>query len=208
MIHVIPGFLSDKCDFAFLNNEFEVVFHDLRHTNTMVISAAISPSDTVVGYSLGGRASLQIADESGFAFKKLILLASHPGLHDQEQIQARKGWEDEVLTKLTTLSSSEFYGWWNQLNVFQHDSPLTSRDLSGWAETFAKYRLSDQTHYLSFMKAHRDKILYVFGDKDEKYSAIATNLSEAGIRTRKMNAGHRLFQSPNELMQILREEIQ
>lgn len=202
MIHVIPGFLGSAEDFASLENSH---IHDLKEETPESIAALVGPSDTLLGYSLGGRVALEVAERLKYNFHSLILLAAHPGGLSPEEIQGRRAWEDEVLNRLEA-PAEDFLLWWNGLEVFRGDSPLKPRDLSGWKEIFKRYRLSEQRDFRGAMTEHKDKIIYVYGSEDQKYAGIAQKLSHLGIRTKVISGGHRLFQNTEEIKAILAEE--
>ncbi len=207
MIHVIPGFLGESRDFDFLKTHDEVMIHDLRKIDADGIGKLLSANDSLLGYSLGGRVSLEIADRLQFNLRKVILLASHPGLSSEMDRAERKKWEAVVLEKLTG-NSKDFFDWWNALPVFTNDLPLSERDLSGWANVFNRYLLSHQRNFLPLIQEHADKIIYLYGEKDNKYAQLAREeIAPLGISCHGIHAGHRIFQNKEAILKILREEI-
>jgi 2-succinyl-6-hydroxy-2,4-cyclohexadiene-1-carboxylate synthase len=205
MIHIIPGFLGREEDFEFLQEMGEIKIYDLRSLDIPSIMQSVQPNDILIGYSMGGRVAMEVAERINFQFRKLILLASHPGLQLQSEKDERKIWEDLVLKK---MNESGFFNWWNSLPLFSSDRPLEEQNLNQWIEVFNTYRLSKQKNFTVFLSDHTDKIFYLYGAKDEKFSKIAEEtLIPLNIRCKKIEAGHRVFQHQEALLGILREEV-
>lgn len=207
MIHIIPGFLGSSADFDFLSDHYEVKIHDLRKTGVNEISPQVKAQDILLGYSLGGRVSLDVADKIHYLIKKVILLASHPGLNSEEERTERFSWEETVLKNLQG-SPATFFKWWNSLPVFEHDAPLQERDLAKWDEVFSRFRLSEQTNFRSAMKAHASKIIYLYGEQDSKYAQLAKDeIAPLGVSCYALDSGHRIFQNQKALLDILSKVI-
>lgn len=205
MIHVFHGFLGSPDDFSFLKRD-DVVLHDLYEMQSF---PAIAEHDILIGYSMGGRMTMELAHSRSFRIKKLILISAHPGLSSEEERKARITFEADILDKLRTLSRERFLSWWNELSIFSSDLPIesTPERFEQSAELFEKYRLSKQKNYLPLLKEHKDKILYITGTQDKKYMELAENrILPEGLKVKTITGGHRLFQKQDELMQILRNE--
>ncbi len=204
MIHVFHGFLGSPEDFSFLGKD--VLYHDLYSEEAP--GPRVRPEDTLIGYSMGGRIALGLAQEA--SFKTLILINAHPGLRSEEARRARRSWEDGVLEKLRTLDQEAFLDYWNRQEIFQEDRPLTGLHPGRYeksAELFDRYRLSDQPDFLPSIEEHKHKITWIVGLKDAKYRDLAkTVLEPIGVRGRYVSGGHRLFQTPEALLDCLREE--
>ncbi|HXH29610.1 MAG TPA: hypothetical protein VNJ01_02245 [Bacteriovoracaceae bacterium] len=203
MIHVFHGFLGSPSDLSFLGQQ--VKLHDLY---AEMLDPQITPEDTLIGYSMGGRKALELASSSGF--KKLVLINAHPGLATAEEKNQRAKWEDSVLDKLRTSSKEEFLTYWNSLEIFRSDAPLvdvSDEIFANSAELFERYRLSKQKYFLPLLEQYREKILWVIGSADEKYRTLAqTVLLPAGFRCAFVTGGHRLFQNQGELLGVLHHE--
>lgn len=205
MIHVFHGFLGSPDDFKFLDRD-DVVLHDLYKMNRI---PDVTPHDTLIGYSMGGRIALEIAEVVNYDIKKLVLINAHPGLSSQEERQDRTHFETKVIEELKGKTKEEFLEWWNSLPIFNFDSPISTSDEryleSG--DLFLKYRLSQQSDHLPQMIQHKDKILYIAGLFDEKYmELVSENLIPHDIPVKGIPGGHRLFQNVNELKNILMDE--
>ena len=205
MIHVFHGFLGSTEDFSFLRGK-DIIFYDLYDMGTY---PEISPEDILIGYSMGGRIALEIAHRCHYQLKKIVLLNAHPGLGtDQEKID-RMGLEKKIMKSLKEYSKDEFFSWWNSLDIFKTDRPITTSDdkFLKSASLFEKYCLSKQINYLPEIIKYREKVLYIVGFSDDKYREMANNLLlPHHIKVRVMAAGHRLHQNQNELLNILIDE--
>lgn len=206
MIHVLHGLFGAPSDFAFLEGK-DVVLHDLYDPKFHI---DLKSDDILIGYSMGGRVALELADKVNFKIKKLILLNSHPGLSTQEEKNKRKSWENEILSNLNSLKPSQFFDYWNSLPIFEHDQPLLPISEERYEASkllFDKFRLSNQPNFLDSVSKHLDIVLWIVGLQDEKYMSIAEEkLLPLDIAVKGIPGGHRLFQRPLELVSALKEE--
>ncbi len=204
MIHVFHGFLGTPQDFYFLGSA--VKLHDLYALNEI---SNIGPEDTLIGYSMGGRMALELASTVHFKLKRLVLINAHPGLAADEERLQRRSFEESVLQKLETLERKEFLLWWNALPIFEHDTPIAPDEeiFRRSPELFRRHRLSDQKNFLDDLEHHREKVLYVVGLQDEKYMDLVSEvLLPRELKIKGIPGGHRLFQQPHALSEVLREE--
>jgi pimeloyl-ACP methyl ester carboxylesterase len=204
MIHLFHGFLGSPSDFNFLPKRAHIKIHDLR---SETLDVGLCPEDILIGYSMGGRFALELAAKVDFQIHKLILINAHPGLNNDEERNQRSSWEDEILLK---MNGPEFINEWNALPIFQSDRPLKElplEELLVWRKVFDRFRLSKQMNYLPLCTEHKDKVLWLIGDKDRKYRALAQKeLTLSGLRFRFVNGAHRLFQSETALIEALTQE--
>lgn len=192
MIRVFHGFLGSPRDFEFLKGD-GIILHDL-YQETPVTNA----SDILIGYSMGGRLAMELAKKNGF--RKLILINAHPGIVDDKEREVRNAWEEEVLERLTDTES--FLSWWNALPLFKNDRPLTNVPV-GSAALFQRMVLSGQENFLSFLKENKERVHWILGEKDPKYSLLKNQLHDFDVHM--LPAGHRLFQQPELLIPIIRK---
>jgi esterase/lipase len=203
MIHVLHGFLGSPADFNFLARYPGIKFYDLL--NLPRIQAA--PDDVLIGYSMGGRVVLEIASQNNFNFKKIILINAHPGLGKEEEKIIRKDWEDKVLTK---MDQENFLSLWNALPLFKHDNdldPVPKDRLQDFKKCFNRMRLSNQKNYLPEIISNKSKVSFIIGKLDDKYFEMAQERIVANnITCHFVSGGHRLFQHPDELIKIFKQE--
>ncbi len=65
--------------------------------------------------------------------------------------------------------------------------------------------LSRQENFLPFLLENKDKVHFILGEKDPKYSQLKNSLSAFDVHM--IPAGHRLFQHPELLVPIIRKLI-
>ncbi len=205
MIHIFHGFLGSPDDFSFLGQE-NVILHDLYHMNS---PPKIHESDTLIGYSMGGRMALELASSCQYQLKQLVLISAHPGLFSEEERIHRREFELKVVQELQTKDRNNFLSWWNGLPIFSSDQPITTTEerYSKSLNLFLKHRLSEQANHLNEMKLHKDKILYLAGQYDKKYmDLVSTILLPLQFRVKILPCGHRVFQLKHEIRETLFSE--
>lgn len=201
MIHVFHGFLGSPEDFSYLKNS-NVILHDLLDFNPQDIF--IQEEDTLIGYSMGGRVALRLAQQLNFKLKHLVLLSSHPGLETDEERKERGFWENQVLEKMNTPSFLEY---WNSLPLFKNDKPIEEipqERLTGFKLLFDEFRLSHQDNFLPLLGEYKQKVIYLIGQEDEKYKKLSQEkLIPLGLRCHLVEGGHRLFNHPESVLNVL-----
>jgi 2-succinyl-6-hydroxy-2,4-cyclohexadiene-1-carboxylate synthase len=205
LIHVFHGFLGSPEDLSYLSSGELITFYDLYVTDPQTIT--LHENDTVIGYSLGGRVALELAHRYKFQMKNLVILSAHPGLREEERPE-RSLWEESILKRLVEMSPDEFLTYWNALPLFKSDLPLRDLPLKKLRESallFEKFRLSRQRCFLPELAQNRDKILWISGIQDDKYSKIARDLIlPLDISCVFIEGGHRLYQKKSELLTLLK----
>lgn len=203
MIHVFHGFLGSPSDFDFLKGE-DILLHDLLGDLDQI---QVSPEDTLIGYSMGGRIALELASRLNFVIKKLVLINAHSGLSSDAEKIERKDWENKIEGMML---ESGFFSYWNSLPIFSHDRPLqefSTERLNAFKNLFHRFRLSEQKDFLPEISLHKNKVLWIIGQDDQKYHAWAhRELLPREIPCRFTFGGHRLFQHPEKVIQVLKEE--
>ncbi len=192
VIHVFHGFLGSPRDFQFLNGP-GISLHDVYKEVPQT-----AKGDILIGYSMGGRLAMDLGKKNGF--RKLILINAHPGIVDDKEREVRSLWEEEVLERLKIPAT--FLSWWNELPLFKYDKPLRNIPARS-SELFEKMRLSRQEDYLPFLQANADKVHWILGADDPKYSTLTDSLK--GFDVQLIAGGHRLFQNPQLLEPAIRK---
>jgi len=204
VIHLFHGFLGKPDDLSFFSEFGTTQTYDMKSFDPENFEA--SADDILVGYSMGGRVALRIASRLNYKIKKVILLSSNPNSLSEEQRQSRTLWEEEMKELMLTKTAKDFLSIWNGLGIFKNDLPITNitnEDLKVWASVFDRYRLSDQQDYLADLKNHPEKFSWIVGSLDEKYLNIAKT---SGLKFHTIKAGHRLFQKPQEIIELIKEQ--
>lgn len=209
MIHCFHGLFGTPSMWENLVQDADRVFHDL-YNNFQKDQVKIGKEDVLIGYSLGGRIALEIAAKNNFQIKCLILISSHPGLQDEE-IEERVIWEENIISKLKHESKESFFKYWNDLPIFSKNkmAHLVSDDIYQKSlSLFQNNLLSKQPNYWNKIIQHKDKIFYLYGTEDHKYSKIAKRLEDEGLKTISFETDHRVYFCKEEVKKFLNKEIQ
>lgn len=116
--YALPGFLGESEDFSQLQtalshkgtfkwnflDRFELEPHQLGTPH---------PFSVGIGYSLGGRRLLELAQANPNFFKAVIFLSTHPGLENEHEKVQRLNADLIWAHKLENLSSVDFFDEWN-----------------------------------------------------------------------------------------------
>ena len=204
MIHFISGLFGGA---DIWNPYLEI--GDCRVYDLENLPTDVTEEDIVVGYSMGGRIATKLAIDLKFNIKRLILLSSHPGLEEQDKPN-RKAWEDQIIQKMDTLGEDDFLKFWDTLDLFnqsQVNKKFPRELFKAHRNYFDSYRLSEQENYLPKMIEHKNKISFIYGKYDEKYSSIAKQLTSSSIRCIEVVSDHRVYLRPDSLIPILKREL-
>jgi len=212
MIHCFHGFLGNQLDFKPFHNTQSYDLYELcekpREELINELAQSIPANDTLLGYSFGGRLALQVFLKNPDKFKKCIVLSSHCGLKDKSIKMQRVLFEQKCAEKLRELSEEDFLKGWNSQALFSHDPPIDkypTKNKSILARFFTEYGLSTQEYLIDDLLEHKDKLCFVYGEKDAKYVDYATqNIKPLGFETFIIeNAGHRLLKKHTEIIQSI-----
>lgn len=194
-IMVIHGLLGSSEDFrpliSFLILEFCFIGFDLPGHGKAAHLPPLSLEETatlieefaknkgckwVVGYSLGGRLALA-ASFSPYSFiEKVLVLSSHPGLHEIEKSQKRE--EENNWIQLMLKDSAAFLDKWYSQKLFSHGSKedlihkRRSNDFSKVAACIGLWGLSKQKNFSEKILLEKSRYLFLCGENDEKYHSL------------------------------------
>lgn len=211
MIHYFHGLFDHPNSWRGYDIKGEdCIFHNLYELDEEKLSLIeVNPQDVLVGYSLGGRIALKLASLNQYRIKKLILMSSHLGLEDEEK-KTRRDWEDDVLLRMKSNPAHVFFRYWNSLPLFSESqtyAPISEDIYQKSIALFQDYRLSEQKNYLHELTKIKDRVLYVFGYRDQKYSHIGWSLALRGFRTNGIQADHRVHLHSDKILEIIKREI-
>ena len=147
------------------------------------------------GYSMGGRIALELS-HNHFKPKALILESAGLGLIDKNECEERLKSDRAISTKIISSSTESFLEWWyqnpiffkyNQSDIFKEDiiNKLKS-DRIGWSEAIVKFSpafFPYQSINLKNLKEINFPLLYIAGEKDEKYQRYASLLQSMKFDT-------------------------
>jgi len=151
----------------------------------------------LVGYSLGGRIAMYHACQQPEGLAGLVVEGGHPGLHDEPTRKTRaesdaqwaERFQYEPLEKV-------FIDWYQQpvfasLNHSERDALVALRSQNNGSALGAMLQatsLAEQPDLRAALRAHDFPFHYVYGERDDKFAAIAAELNAQ--RHVIPNAGH------------------
>ncbi|MFN7729392.1 MAG: alpha/beta fold hydrolase [Bdellovibrio sp.] len=169
-----------------------------------------------IGYSLGGRLLLSLADSKPDFFSKLVLMSAHPGLPDpakksltlQESAMAAKeratrraqdeAWSRKFIERPWPNLMTE----WQAQGVFKDSVQEPERQERTYsrvvlAQLLTTFSLAAQPDYREAMRAWPVPQFWLAGERDAKFLALLTGLADLKADTIRCGivpeASHRIF---------------
>lgn len=176
------------------------------------VSALKDRSNILVGYSMGGRMSMQAIVDSGDLWSAAILISADPGTSDSrvrnDQLARDRLWA----RKLALSSVGEVIQEWDELEVFggvANSAPRVVGDLKSEevARVMVAFSKGNQQPLFDALIYANIPIHYVSGANDARYKAIGERLSEMSpliYHSSIDGAGHRV---PWEARALFTEEL-
>jgi len=180
---------------SLMANRFEVVRMDLPgHGGSG--RARMSFSDTVeaigeaggqgvyVGYSMGGRLSLQLALEHPNLVEALVLIGASPGIPDHGERAARRRADERLAAELERMGTRAFVERWMSQKMFATLRP-TEADLqarlantpTGLANALRYLGTGVQEPLWERLVDLKMPVLMMIGDHDSKFSLVADRMA-------------------------------
>lgn len=196
------GLLSDQWNKV---DWLKLVDEEIDHFELIVDRLQRQVGSVLLGYSMGGRLGLEMMTNEQARWKAAIIISSHPGLQSTEEREARREvdsrWSDRFRTKEWPDESenwTEIMEDWNAQPVFAGDPPI-QRDEKDFnrdalAAALRACSLSEQPDYRTWLRKTIIPILWMAGERDEKYVKLATECAALNPRFELCilpNAGHR-----------------
>jgi 2-succinyl-6-hydroxy-2,4-cyclohexadiene-1-carboxylate synthase len=132
----------------------------------------------LVGYSMGGRLALHALLEGG-PWDAAVIVSANPGIQDREEAAARRGHDAQWATRALTESWADFLHAWNQQPVLggalrdeREDKKLIQRRRE-IARSFVDWSVGGQQDLWDRLTEIRIPVLWIAGEHDGKFSAIA-----------------------------------
>ena len=219
---IYPGFLGKPADFITLSHSLgntetidslTVYNSESKHPISQITSELLPKNPKIgkrigIGYSMGGRLLLQLAQKFPGAFDALVFISTNPGLKSETEKSARAEMDLEWSKKLLELPWRAFLQAWNQQMVFQGTSSELDRaekdyDKQGLAQQITNWSLAQQHDFRFYLRAMNTPFLWIVGERDQKFVKIAEEVF--GMDFFPMNgAGHRVhLDQPQELARII-----
>ena len=167
----------------------------------------------LLGYSLGGRLALHACLSRPELWKSAIVVGADPGLESEEEKKLQLHRDRNWAERLKREPLEKLFDEWDAQSVFcgignQAPRNLGEMDpdrLSHQFEVFSKGIQQNLVPKLAELK--RPPVLFVFGEKDQKYQVIGERLakSSSAINAQLIaDAGHRVpWENPESFVQVL-----
>jgi 2-succinyl-6-hydroxy-2,4-cyclohexadiene-1-carboxylate synthase len=229
LIHTFPGFLGSAEDWHFLKNgvllwdyelhwNFSLVHPELNETwstwcdRWLIENPIVSGSfekEIVLGYSLGGRAAMQLALRAPHRFSGLMAISSHPGLISEADREARMANDHAWASRFEKDSWHELLESWNSQPAFQGISlperliaRHNARDQQGNSilrersvRQLRQLSLANQRNLRPELSNFPGRQTWLVGALDDRYVQHAREMASLGrnaVHTRTIaDAGHR-----------------
>lgn len=195
MIVYIHGFLGSSEDWSPLCKILPSPYQALSNPET------IQKPVTLIGYSLGGRLSLDFAAQRPELINNLIILSANPGIEDPSERSARLKWDQKWCDLIDKKGSTIFIQKWYQQPLFH-----SLREHSDFPTIFNRRTLNKpedikrafQTWSPAILESQWKSIpnfpfrsLFLFGENDLKYRLVRNKLMRLGAQTDLIpNSGH------------------
>ena len=164
----------------------------------------------VVGYSMGGRVALTAAARDPRAFAALVLEGAGLGPETPDERDAARARDAANAARLRAEGVPAFMDSWERLPLFvtQRDLPAATRErvragrLANDAEALARTFEHAGQHAMPFradvraalasLHEYNTPLLYIAGERDAKYRALAEGLAADGLAEARIveGAGH------------------
>ncbi|WII72473.1 alpha/beta fold hydrolase [Bdellovibrio sp. 22V] len=179
----------------------------------------------LIGYSLGGRLALHAFEKKPALWHKLILVSTNPGFNDPHETfdpnseERRQRWMSDSYWAEEFLKAP----WdmvirnWNAQPVFgggENEPVRVEKEYSRETLSLAltQWSLAQQKNMRPLLQKNLQKILWLTGERDEKFMEMSRRLAEEvqGLRTEVVPASsHRvIFDSPKELGERIKNLVQ
>lgn len=176
----------------------------------------------LVGYSLGGRVGLALAEQFPGFVRNILLIGAHPGLETSAQLEARRESDQRLAQQLRSQDLTEFLKSWYAQDIFaalsnkpevlaQLLDRRSKNDRKALADALEGLSLSQQTSSWKFLRDFPGKIWYLYGEQDQKYCELAGVISARApkvITKMVRGAGHAVpWEAPKEFAEIMHQTI-
>jgi len=138
-------------------------------------------SNILIGYSLGGRLALHALIEDPALYQAAVIISAHPGLKSADERVMRLQEDQKRAERLREIPFKMFTEEWDSLPLFA-GSPPVARDEADFDQEalvhgLTKWSLAKQDDLQKEIEALPLPLLFIAGEKDTKFSALAQKLS-------------------------------
>ncbi len=161
------------------------------------IARKAAPNPILIGYSLGGRLALQLAQADPSRYSHVIALSAHPGIMEEKERQARLTYDLQWIDKLKHLEMDAFLTQWYDQPLFRslHKRPDLLHSILEKRKTQDPKKMADVMSLLSparqkAITAFHPRTLFLYGDEDEKYQKLYSTLPKEVCVRKIKQSGH------------------
>lgn len=171
----------------------------------------------LVGYSMGGRLALQaLLEPAGEdVFAGAVIVSAHPGLTDERERILRLASDAEWAGRALVGDWKEFLAKWNGQAALDSEGTLAWGDRTklgirrqAVARSFMDWSLGKQDDLRTRLARLNLPVLWVTGERDEKFTALAGEVASGMPRGRHVvvaGAGHRVpWEAPEQFGRLVR----
>lgn len=154
----------------------------------------------LIGYSMGGRLALHALLEGG-PWHAAVIISANPGIRDAGEVSSKRSQDTVWATRALTQSWAEFLNDWNAQPILggamrdeREDKKLIQRRRE-IARSFVDWSAGNQQSLWSRLSEIKVPVLWVAGENDPKYVAIAKEAASGsdGFRVEiAPDSGHRV----------------
>jgi 2-succinyl-6-hydroxy-2,4-cyclohexadiene-1-carboxylate synthase len=219
---IYPGFLGQKSDFTTLSHSLGTVeivdpasvYREESVHEISGITSKLLPQTTKIGkrigigYSMGGRLLLQLAQKFPDSFDALVFISTNPGLRSEQEKEHREESDLNWAKDLLNLPWDDFLKKWNAQSVFQGTSNEVDRkeshyDKESLARQITNWSLAKQSDFRFYLRVVQTPYLWITGERDLKFSQLAQEILPMDYLPLN-GAGHRVhLDQPAELARII-----
>lgn len=209
-LFAVPGFLGRPSDWDFFscypvqaidpmqNMQWETLEEWGELLNHLARRSQERP--ILMGYSLGGRVALHALLAAPHLWQGAVIISAHPGLQSQNEREQRLVEDERWAKRFEEESWESLMQAWDQQSVFQGDEKIWKRQeidyqRSHLAKILRQASLGHQQDLRHRLSELQLPILWITGEKDARYSALAEPLTFDHPQSRKCQiegAGHRV----------------
>lgn len=189
----------------------------LREAGARLVAES-EPGGVLIGYSMGGRLALQALLAAPGHWAGAVIVSAHPGLVAEER--AARVAADAVWARDAREDNwADFLKKWHEQGVLESDEnwrwgdrgDLESRR-EAVARSFEEWSLGRQEDLRSSLAELQTPILWLTGEKDAKFCALAEELAAAAkniVHKTIRSAGHRVpWENAGEFISLARNFCQ